>query len=62
MIKNIGEDWKGIGDSGKESNQGKKIETIAEKEEIREENLGVRKWTEKDDNKIDNIMDPYYEL
>jgi len=62
MIKNIGEDWKGIGDSGKESNQGKKIETIAEKEEIREENLGVRKWTEKDDDKIDNIMDPYYEL
>ena len=45
--------WKGK-QSGK-----KKIETIAEEEEIREENLGVRKQTEKDDDEMDNIMDPY---
>jgi len=40
----------------------KKMKTIAEEEEIREENSRVREWTEKDDDEIDNIIDPYYEL
>jgi len=42
MTKNIGEGWKGIGDSEKKSNQGKKMKTIIEEEEIKEKNSGVR--------------------
>jgi len=38
------------------------METIAEEEEIRKESLGVREWTEKDDDEMGNMMDPYYEL
>jgi len=38
------------------------METIIEKEKIREENSEVREWTEEDDNKINNMMDPCYEL
>ena len=38
------------------------METIVEEEEIREKNSGVREWMEEDDDKIGNIMDPYYEL
>jgi len=38
------------------------METIAEEEEIGKESSGVREWTEKDDDEMDNIMDPYYEL
>jgi len=33
-----------------------------EKEEIEQENLGLREWTEEDNNKIKNICDPYYKL
>jgi len=33
-----------------------------EKEEIEQENLGLREWTEEDNNKIENICDPYYKL
>ena len=33
-----------------------------EKEEIGEENSGVRKWTEEDDNEMGNMVDPYYKL
>ena len=45
----------------KQSGEGK-IETIAKKEKIKEENSEVREQTEEDDNEIGNIMDPYYEL
>jgi len=38
------------------------METIVKKEEIRKESSGVREWTEKDNDKMGNIMDPYYEL
>ena len=38
------------------------METIVEEEKIREKNSGVREWMEEDDDKIGNIMDPYYEL
>jgi len=31
-------------------------------EEVKEEKLGVREWTEEDDNKMGNMVDPYYEL
>ena len=40
----------------------RKIETIAEEEEIKEENSGVKEWTEENDDKIGNMIDPYYEL
>ena len=33
-----------------------------EEEEIEQENLGIREWTEEDDNEVGNIVDPYYEL
>ena len=46
--------WKG--------KQLRKIEIIAEEKEIRKESSGVREWTEKDNDKMGNIMDPYYEL
>jgi len=42
--------------------RGKKIETIAEKEKIKEENSEVRKWTEENNNEMGNITDPYYKL
>jgi len=48
--------WKGRW-SGK-----RKMKTIAEEKEIKEENSGVREWTEEDDNKIGNMIDLYYEL
>jgi len=35
---------------------------IEEEEEIEEEKSGVREWTKKDNNKMDNIVDLYYEL
>jgi len=27
-----------------------------------EDKSGIRKWTEKDDEKMGNMVDPYYEL
>jgi len=33
-----------------------------EEEEIEQENLGIREWTEEDDDEVGNIVDPYYEL
>ena len=33
-----------------------------EEEEIEQENLGIREWTEEDDNEVGNIVNPYYEL
>jgi len=41
---------------GKQSGE---IETIAEEEEIRKESSGVREWTEKDDDEMGNMIDPY---
>ena len=41
---------------GRQSGE-RKIETITE-----EKNSGVKEWTEEDDNEMDNIIDPYYEL
>jgi len=39
------------------------METIKEKEEkIEQENSGIREWTEEEDDKIGNIVDPYYKL
>ena len=39
------------------------METIKEKEEkIEQENSGIREWTEEEDDKIGNMVDPYYEL
>jgi len=35
---------------------------ILEEEEIEEKKSGVREWTEKDDDKIGNMIDLYYEL
>ena len=35
---------------------------IIEEKEIKEEKLGVREWIEENDNKMGNIVDPYYEL
>jgi len=33
-----------------------------EEEEIEQENLGIREWTEEDDNEVGNMVNPYYEL
>ena len=33
-----------------------------EEEEIEQENLGIREWTEEDDDEVGNIVDPYYKL
>ena len=39
------------------------METIKEEEEeIEQKNLGIKEQTEKDDNKIENMVDPYNEL
>ena len=38
------------------------MQTIKKKkEEIRQENLELKKQTEEDNNKVENIYDPYYE-
>jgi len=36
------------------------MKTIPEEKE--EEKLGVREWTEEDEDEIGNMVDPYYEL
>ena len=38
------------------------MKTILEEKESKEEKLGVREWTEEDNDKMDNMIDPYYEL
>ena len=39
------------------------METVKEKkEEVEQENLGLRELTEEDDDKMGNIGDPYYKL
>jgi len=37
------------------------LETIKKEEKIKQENSGIREWTEEDDE-MGNIVDPYYEL
>ena len=52
------------GSQQKKSRLGKRrttLETIEEKKEIEQGNLGIRDWTDKDD-KMGNIADPYYKL
>ena len=39
------------------------IETIREEEEdIKQENSRLKEWIEKDDDEIENMVDPYYKL
>ena len=38
------------------------IETIEEKEKIKQENSGLREQTEEDKDEIGNMVNPYYEL
>jgi len=41
----------------------KTLETVEEEEEeINQENSGVRKWMEEDNEEMGNIVDLYYEL
>ena len=35
---------------------------ILEEEEAEEEKSGVRKWTEEDEDEMNNMVDLYYEL
>ena len=35
---------------------------IIEEEETKEENLRVREWIKKDNDKMENMVDPYYKL
>jgi len=47
----------------KEKRPGKrKIEIITEEEEVKEESSGVRECTKEDNDKMGNMMDPYYKL
>ena len=49
--------WKGKREKGQRT-----IETIKEEEErVKQENLGIREWTEEDNN-VENMVDPDYEL
>ena len=39
------------------------METIKEEEEeIEQGNSEIKEWTEENDNEIENMIDPYYEL
>jgi len=38
------------------------METVREEEEIEQEKLGVREWIKENDNKINNMVNLYYEL
>jgi len=38
------------------------MKTILEEEEEVEEKLGVQEWTEEDEDKMGDMVDPYYEL
>jgi len=38
------------------------MKTIPKEKEAEEEKSGVREWTEEDKDKMDNMMDLYYEL
>jgi len=49
--------WKGKRPIGRGT-----MKTIPEEEETKEEESGVREWTEEDDDEMENMVDPYYEL
>ena len=49
--------WKGERERRRQT-----LETIKEEEEIEQENLEIRDWTEEDEQEMGNIVDPYYEL
>jgi len=38
------------------------MKIITEEEEVEEEKSGVREWIEEDNNKMGNMVDPYYKL
>ena len=38
------------------------MKTIPEEEEVEEEKSGVREWMEEDEDKIGDMVDPYYKL
>jgi len=38
------------------------METVREEEEIKQEKLGVREWIKENNNKINNMVNLYYEL
>ena len=40
----------------------RKMTRKEESKRRREEKLGIKEWTEEDNNKIGNLVDPYYEL
>jgi len=57
-LEKTGKQWKGGQMKGQRT-----METIKEEEEeIEQESSGLKEWTEKDDNEMGNICDPYYEL
>jgi len=38
------------------------MEIIREEEEIEQDKSEIREWTEENDDKMGNMVDPYYEL
>jgi len=38
------------------------METIDEKEEIKQENSRIKEWIEEDNNEMNNMVNPYYKL
>ena len=50
--------WKGV-----RVREQRTMEIIKEEEkEIEQENLGIKEWTEEDNDEMENICDPYYKL
>jgi len=47
---------------GKKPVRREMMKMILEDEEIEEEKSGIREWTEKDDDKMGNLVNPYYKL
>jgi len=47
---------------GKKPVRRRTIKMILEEEEVEEGKSGVREWTEEDEDEMDNMVDPYYEL
>jgi len=47
---------------GKRPARRKTMKTIPEEKEVKEEKSGVREWTEEDEDEMDNMVNPYYEL
>jgi len=47
---------------GKKPVRRETMKTILEEEEVEEEKSGVREWTKEDEDKMGDMVDPYYEL